>query len=237
MIFLANSLQFKRRLRKYIFQSFKMEKAGLPFSHLAGLKDMFLAISPRSWSRLQTAHNGNGDGEVSSTSYVNFFPSLRSHEKAQKAKAFQNNVRGSAITSAHCSRLVRKWERRPLSGIPRGTLEMNQVKLRRMWCRIPTAHLHFLSETSGAPCPSGLTLSFLKKLCSMHKLQTLPIHINYTDTEELNVSFLLTEVRQVFQHVCSGQSSHAKPNMVCHGALLKPSAILSNLLPAQNQGT
>lgn len=77
----------------------------------------------------------------------------------------------------------------------------------------------------------------LKKLCSMHKLQTLPILVNYTDTEELNVSLLLTEVIQVFQHVCSRQSSHMKPNTVCHRSLSKPSAILSNLLPAQNQGT
>lgn len=68
----------------------------------------------------------------------------------------------------------------------------------------------------------------------MHKLQTLPILVNYTDTEELNVSFLLTEVIQVFQHVCSGQSSHVKPNMVCHRSLLKESVIVSNLLPAQN---
>lgn len=67
----------------------------------------------------------------------------------------------------------------------------------------------------------------LKKLCSMHKFQTLPILVNYTDTEELNVSLLLTEVIQVFQHVCSRQSSHMKLNTVCHRSLLKPSAILS----------
>lgn len=92
----------------------------------------------------------------------------------------------------------------------------------------------FYKKHLGLHCTSGLTLSFSKKLCSTHKLQTLPILVNYTDTEELNVSFLLTEVIQVFQHVCSGQSSHVKPNMVCHRSLLKESVILSNLLPAQN---
>lgn len=40
----------------------------------------------------------------------------------------------------------------------------------------------------------------------MYKLQARLILVNYTDTEELRMSFLLTEVVQVLQHVCSGRS-------------------------------
>lgn len=49
----------------------------------------------------------------------------------------------------------------------------------------------------------------------MYKLQAPLVLANYTDTEELRMSFLLTEVVQVLQCVCSGRS-YGKPNMVWH---------------------